>query len=84
MDVIYSNAKPQFQEFGPFVYKEADSYTDLQSSSLDFEGEYLPGVNATFQQSVTFDSDASGNIDTKMYLTNQALFGAWQSLNEPN
>ena len=36
MEVIYSNAKPQFQEFGPFVYKEADSYTDLQSSSLDF------------------------------------------------
>ena len=28
MDVIYSNAQPKFQELGPFVYKESDTYAD--------------------------------------------------------
>ena len=30
MDVIYKNAKPKFQEFGPFVYREMENYTDLE------------------------------------------------------
>ena len=61
MDVIYSNVKPQFEEFGPFVYKESDDYSALNySNTLDFNGRYLPVVNATYKQSVTFDSDASG------------------------
>ena len=70
MDVIYSNAQPKFKEFGPFVYKESDTYADLDYSDLDFNGRSLDGVNATFSQSITFDSDASGNIDTELYLTN--------------
>ena len=48
MDVIYSNVKPQFQEFGPFVYKETDDYTDLSYSNFTFYGNSLPGVNATY------------------------------------
>ena len=71
MDVIYSNAQPTFKEFGPFVYKETDTYADLDyTGTLDFNGRYLNGVNATFSQSITFDSDASGDIDTELYLTN--------------
>ena len=86
MDVIYTNAKPQFQEFGPYVYREASDYTDLvyKDNFIEFNGESLHGVNATYKQSVTFDSDPTGTVDTPLYLTNQALFGAWYSQNEPD
>ena len=71
MEVIYSNSKPQFQEMGPFVYKESNEYENLTySDNLNFYGDELPIVNATYSQSVKFDSDSSGNIDTQMYLTN--------------
>ena len=71
MDVIYSNAQPKFKEFGPFVYKESDTYANLTyTEDLKFNGASLHGVNATFSQNITFDSDASGNIDTELYLTN--------------
>ena len=70
MDVVYSNAQPKFQELGPFVYKETNDYADLDYSNLDFSGTSFAGVNATFSQSITFDSDTSGNIDTELYLTN--------------
>ena len=71
MDVIYSNAKPQFQEFGPYVYRETDNYTDkAYADDLDFNGNPLPVVNATYRQYVTFDSDPTDTIDEPLYLTN--------------
>jgi hypothetical protein len=35
MDVIYKNQKPEFMEFGPYVYREYDNYDDLNYTSLD-------------------------------------------------
>lgn len=29
LDVVYQNAKPEYQEFGPYVYRESDTYSDL-------------------------------------------------------
>ena len=28
-DVVFQNAMPSFMEFGPYVYQESDTYTDL-------------------------------------------------------
>ncbi len=35
MDVTYKNVKPEFMEFGPYVYRESDIYNDLDYSTLD-------------------------------------------------
>lgn len=29
LNVVYKNEKPEFQEFGPYVYRESDTYSDL-------------------------------------------------------
>ena len=34
-EVVYTNAKAEFQEFGPFIYRESDTYTNLDYSNLD-------------------------------------------------
>ena len=71
MDVIYTNAKPQFQEFGPYVYRETSDYKDLvYAKDIEIDGERLHSVNATYKQSVTFDSDPTGTVDTPLYHTN--------------
>jgi hypothetical protein len=31
-DVVYKAAKPAFKEFGPYIYRESDTYSDLQYS----------------------------------------------------
>ena len=79
MDVVYKNAKPEFMEYGPYVYREYDNYTDIEYGNLDnaISGEQLPAVYNKFIQYVEFDEDKEGNIDEPMYLTNQALFGVW-------
>jgi len=33
-DVVYTGAKPEFEEFGPYTYREWDSYTDVSWSNL--------------------------------------------------
>ena len=83
MDVTYKNAKPEFQEFGPYVYREYDEYNNLNYTSLDnvIGQEQLPVVKNNFNQSTVFDSDGDGFIDTPMFLTNQALFGVWYQQN---
>ena len=62
------------------MYRESDSYTDLSyTGELEdpFSGVQSTAVKTNFQQKITFESDADEQIDTPMYLTNQALFGAW-------
>lgn len=83
MDVVYKNAKPEFMEYGPYVYREYDNYTDLVYNDLDnnISGESLPAVYNKFLQYIEFDEDTEGNIDTPMYLTNQAMFGVWYQQN---
>ena len=31
-DVIYKGARPEFEEFGPYYYRESDTYDDVQYS----------------------------------------------------
>ena len=33
MDVIYAAAKPEFQEFGAYVYRETDTYDNVSYSN---------------------------------------------------
>ena len=85
-DVTYKNAKPEFMEFGPYVYRESDTYSDLVYQDLDnlVSGEALPSVQNTFVQGVTYDddiADGDDHLDTKMFLTNQALYGVWYQQN---
>ena len=35
MQVVYSNKKPEFMEFGPYIYRESDIYDDLVYSGLE-------------------------------------------------
>ena len=37
LEVTYKNAKPEFMEFGPYVYREFDNYNDLIYDNLDNE-----------------------------------------------
>lgn len=50
LDVTYKNAKPEFMEFGPYIYRESDTYSDLVWKDLDniISGESLPSVENTF------------------------------------
>ena len=66
------------------MYRESDNYTDLSYTGElkdPFSGVQSTAVKTNFQQKITFESDAYEQIDTPMYLTNQALFGAWYSQN---
>ena len=71
-DVIYKNVKPDFMEFGPYIYRESDTYSDLDYRNLDnlISESELPSVFNKFSQGTTFDSDGDGFLDTPMYLTN--------------
>ena len=82
-DVIYRSKKPEFMEFGPYVYREFDNYDDLNYTGLDniISQEELPAVFNKFTVGDNFDSDPVGNIDEPMYLTNQAPFGVWYQAN---
>ena len=56
-EVTYKNAKPEFMEFGPYIYRETDTYSDLVYQDLDntISGESLPSVKMSFSQSVQYD-----------------------------
>ena len=72
-DVTYKNAKPEFMEYGPYTYREFDTYNDLVYKDLQnelSEDDALPAVYNKFVQGNNFTSDDVGNIDTPMYLTN--------------
>ena len=71
-DVTYRNAKPEFLEHGPYIYREYDYYNDLVYKDLDNEigQENHNAVFNQFVQGANFTSDGPGNIDDKMYLTN--------------
>ena len=72
-DVTYKNAKPEFMEYGPYKYREFDTYNELVYTDLRneiSEEDALPAVYNNFVQGNNFTSDDVGNIDTPMYLTN--------------
>ena len=74
MDVVYTGAKPEFQEFGPYTYRESDTYSNLTYEGLDniIGQEELPAVYNYFTQSIapTDEADFNNTLDTPMYLTN--------------
>ena len=59
-------------EYGPYVYREFDTYDDLVYTDLDNEisGKPIPSVKNKYEQSINFTSDKVGNIDEPMYVTN--------------
>jgi len=59
MAVTYTNAKPEFMEFGPYVYRESDSYDDLVYGTMDntISQKGLPAVFSNFTTTTAFDSD---------------------------
>jgi len=82
-DVVFKDAAPEFMEFGPYIYREYDTYDNLTWDSVHNwkKGDDEKAVNASFNQFTKFQSDEVGNIDDKMYFTNQAAFGVWYQLN---
>ena len=42
-DVVYKGMKPQFEEFGPYIYREWDNYTDVKyDQTLEITGNNDP------------------------------------------
>ena len=77
LEVVYKNEKPEFMEYGPYTYREYDTYSDVAYEDLQnalSRGETLSAVYNKFAQDTNFTKDEVGNIDTPMYLTNKALF----------
>ena len=51
LEVTYQNAKPKFMEYGPYTYREFDTYNDVLYEDLQnalSQGEALPAVYNTF------------------------------------
>ena len=59
-------------EFGPYIYQEYDTYTNLTwTTAVDpTTGNTVDAVNAIYNQFTEFVSDGDGFIDTKMYQVN--------------
>ena len=69
-------------ELGPYTYREYDSYDNLDwvPNNNWKDGGAETAVNITYNQWTEFKEDTPGNIDTKMYLVNQAAMGVWYQL----
>ena len=70
--MLYKGAKPEFTEFGPYVYRERDDYSNLTYGEMTdaTDGITKPSVSMDFVQSTSFEEDSDGFLDTKMWLTN--------------
>jgi hypothetical protein len=64
-DVLFKNAAPKFKEFGPYTYREYDTFDNLTwaNNTNYVNGEQETAVNATYNQYTEFKEDAMGNID---------------------
>lgn len=71
-DVLYRGAKPEFTEFGPYIYRENDDYTNLEYGEMTdaTDGITKPSVSMDFVQTTNFEKDSDGFLDTKMWLAN--------------
>jgi len=70
-------------EFGPYIYQEHDSYTNLTWTTAvnPASGKTVDVVNAIYNQRAVYVSDSDGYIDTKMYQINQVGRGFWWGSN---
>lgn len=69
LQVLFKNAKPEYMEFGPYIYQETDTLDDLVWTKLQspVTGITQDAVLATFNQRTAFSSAGDDYIDTKMY-----------------
>jgi hypothetical protein len=67
--VLFKNAKPEFMEFGPYIYQETDTLDDLVWTQLESQsnGKMSDVVLATYNQKTAFTSAGDDFLDTKMY-----------------
>jgi len=82
-DVVFKNQMPSFMEFGPYIYQESDTYTDLNWTNRknNLTGIQQDTVLATFNQDLTYKSAGDIYLDTPMWLVNQAAIGTWWGAN---
>lgn len=71
LQAIFLNHYPTFAEQGPYIYQEQDEY-----SEITYSGD---SVSSILSQSTVYVSDP-GNIDTPMWLPNQATLRRWHQL----
>ena len=71
LQAIFANHYPTFAEQGPYIYQEQDEY-----SEITYSGD---SVSSILSQSTVYVSDP-GNIDTQMWLPNQATIRRWHQL----
>ena len=80
---MYGGAKPEFTEFGPYKYREFDNFTNLEYGQMTdaADGTTKNTVSMDFVQSTQFIADEDGQIDTPMWVSNQAAYGVWYQQN---
>ena len=82
-DVIYKGQRPEFMEYGPYTYREYDNYTDVtwENLSNEISSQEIPAAYMNFTQGINYSDAGDDYIDTKLVLTNQALYGVWYQQN---
>ena len=70
--VIFNGEKPEFMEFGPYIYTEYDDYNGIYYDETfnPASGTEEMAAFATYSQSTVFKKDGDGHIDEEMYLLN--------------
>ena len=72
-DVVFKDAKPEYKEYGPFIYKETDTYTDLEWTTLEHpigSGDNYSAVWCTFNEELSFVKDDTEMMDTTLWQVN--------------
>lgn len=85
-DVVLYNDVPEFQEFGPITYYEDLNFANpvYQNAKDNSTNETESVVLANFQQSTTFSSDPSGQLNNVLWMPNQGFSSIWMGLkNQP-
>lgn len=78
--MIYKNAKPEFQEFGPYIYQEYDAFNNLTYSRLQnsISQSDLESVFTNYSRSLQPSATANdASFDQPLFMPNQGLFGIW-------
>lgn len=72
-DVVFKNAKPNFTELGPIVYKESDTYENVtynQTYTFPETNKTYDALTAVFNQSFSLVNASEIDLDSPIYTTN--------------
>mmetsp|Transcript_22843 Transcript_22843/g.22103 ORF Transcript_22843/g.22103 Transcript_22843/m.22103 type:complete len:157 (-) Transcript_22843:70-540(-) len=78
-DVIYLGAQPEFEEFGPYSYREYDNFTDPDYDQMlevpgSTDGEMFKAVKSQIRTAILYYTEEEGqmdsDIDTPIYQIN--------------